>query len=118
MESGVGLAGENLERSLVPQPSSYVIQSPLNVLDKEAKMKDLVCEFTGEWNIDLIGRIYNPAEVSLTFNLPLSKHEEWKGAFRQGSWVIFLEKSIEFKHSRGCQTILLEGIPWYFTNTY
>ena len=67
--------GENIQiwwDRWIPNPSTYKISSPLQLLSREAKVKDLIKEGAGEWDLDLIKQVFLPHEVETILSIPLS----------------------------------------------
>lgn len=56
----------------VPIPSTFCIQSPVSLLDKEAKVCELM-KGNGEWDDLLIKRIFNKEEAEVISSIPLSR---------------------------------------------
>lgn len=55
----------------LPKPSSYAIQSPVHILNREAKVQELFDRATGDWNRSLIQQIFTPNKANLICSLPL-----------------------------------------------
>lgn len=51
-------------------PTSYAVQSPVRVLDREARVKKLIDEEINCWKVSLIKEIFNEEEVSSICSLP------------------------------------------------
>jgi hypothetical protein len=56
----------------IPCQSTYAIQTPPWILDKESKVSSLVDEDTHWWNTTLISEIFSAEEVALIYNIPIS----------------------------------------------
>ncbi|KAG6687379.1 hypothetical protein I3842_11G068200 [Carya illinoinensis] len=56
----------------VPRPSSYMIQSPVSILDKEASVDQLINPQTMQWNLGLIHSIFSEEEANLICKMPIS----------------------------------------------
>jgi hypothetical protein len=56
----------------IPYPSTYTIQSPPRILDKESKVSALIDEDTKWWNPSLVSDIFNADEAALIYNIPIS----------------------------------------------
>jgi ribonuclease HI len=52
-------------------PSSFAIQSPIRILDREATVNDLIDEETRWWNIPLIQEVFLKDEASIICNMPI-----------------------------------------------
>ncbi|XP_042980012.1 uncharacterized protein LOC122310200 [Carya illinoinensis] len=50
----------------VPRLSSYMIQSPVSVLDKEASVDQLINPGTMQWNLDLVHSIFSEEEGTMS----------------------------------------------------
>jgi hypothetical protein len=55
----------------VPSPTSYVIQSPIKILDKEAKVCALVDTSTMWWNISLVKSLFSEEEATMILSMPI-----------------------------------------------
>jgi hypothetical protein len=55
----------------IPYPSTYTIQSPPRILDKESKVSALIDEDTKWWN-SLVSNIFNAKEATLIYNILIS----------------------------------------------
>ncbi|XP_042950231.1 uncharacterized protein LOC122282336 [Carya illinoinensis] len=81
----------------LPRYSTYMIQSPISLLDMDARVAGLINSGTREWKADLIDAIFNLEESKLILSLPISI----RGASDKLMWVvasngIFLVKSAYF----------------------
>jgi hypothetical protein len=56
----------------IPYPSTYTIQSPPRILDKESKVSALIDEDTKWWNPSLVSDIFNADKAALIYNIPIS----------------------------------------------
>jgi hypothetical protein len=68
----------------IPTPTSYMIQSPVNVLPTDACVSALIDEATHGWNVPLLKTIFWPTEVTAICSLVpcpmgLADHRVWKG---------------------------------------
>ena len=74
----------------IPYPSTYAIQTPPWILDKESKVSALIDENTHWWNSSLVSEIFGAEEAALIFNIPISPA-------RQHDTLVWLEtKNGEF----------------------
>jgi hypothetical protein len=55
----------------IPVPSSFAIQSPIRILDREATVNDLIDEETRWWNIPLIQEVFLKDEASIICSMPI-----------------------------------------------
>lgn len=53
-------------------PSFFKAQSPVRILDREARVKELIDEDTGWWNEALVSEIFSIEEAEKICNLPIS----------------------------------------------
>jgi hypothetical protein len=58
----------------IPKPSSFLVQSPCVILNPEAKVKELMDQNMGGWNVELIRSIFHKDEAELICNLPCSRY--------------------------------------------
>jgi hypothetical protein len=56
---------------LIPSPTTFAIQTPMNTLDFEANVCSLIDEDTKWWNTGLIHSIFNQEEAQLICSIPL-----------------------------------------------
>ncbi|KAF5448056.1 hypothetical protein F2P56_033560 [Juglans regia] len=54
-------------------PSSYMVQSPVSTLGREATVAELIDENTGCWNYDLVRESFNKEEVAIFYTIPVSR---------------------------------------------
>ncbi|XP_042984282.1 uncharacterized protein LOC122313374 [Carya illinoinensis] len=57
----------------IPRFSSFKVQSPLKILEPEAKVEKLIEEGCGRWKADLIKEIFTEEEADLILNTPISQ---------------------------------------------
>ncbi|XP_035543621.1 uncharacterized protein LOC118347698 [Juglans regia] len=57
----------------LPSPSSFSIQSPISVLQAEAKVEELIDKQKGEWREDLIRTMFSFNEAEQILSIPLSR---------------------------------------------
>ncbi|XP_059458355.1 uncharacterized protein LOC132187949 [Corylus avellana] len=58
----------------IPYPSTYSIQSPCRILQRDAKVSELIEPTSSRWNIPLIREIFWEEEADLICGLPLSRY--------------------------------------------
>ena len=58
----------------VPRPTSFKIQSPCWIGDKDAKVCSLMGPNRNGWNDQLIGEHFEADEAEIIYNLPLSQY--------------------------------------------
>lgn len=58
----------------LPIPSSFSVQSLVNTLGQQAKVKQLIDPLSGDWNCNLINHIFSPMEATIICSLPLSRN--------------------------------------------
>jgi ribonuclease HI len=82
----------------IPKPSTYLIQSPCQILTEEARVSELMAN--NNWNIPLIRSIFWEDEAEIICSLPLSRYWSkdkliWKGT-KNGEFTVrsayFLEQ--------------------------
>jgi hypothetical protein len=56
----------------IPYPTTYAIQTPPRILDKESTVRSLMDEDTLWWNTTLISEIFSVEEAALIYNVPIS----------------------------------------------
>lgn len=56
----------------LPIPLSYQVQSPVQILDPEARVSSLIDSSTGLWDVALIRSLFWPDEADIICGLPLS----------------------------------------------
>lgn len=56
----------------IQRPTSYCIQSPISLLDENARIVELIDINNHYWKSDLINQIFNPEEVRAIYAIPLS----------------------------------------------
>jgi hypothetical protein len=71
----------------IPSPSTYSIQSPVNILEPDAKVCSLIDEDTRWWNKALVGSIFSKEEVDIICSMPicpLQQHDRmvWAGSVK------------------------------------
>jgi ribonuclease HI len=94
----------------IPRPSTYSIQSPCNILSKEAKVAKLFEEESTKWNKSLIKNIFSVEEEQIICNIPVSKYQQkdkliW-AATTTGEFTVksayHLEKEIQNRKKGEC----------------
>jgi hypothetical protein len=62
----------------IPQMSTHMVQSPLLILDSEAKVEELINHDTHWWKTQLLGEIFSKEDVELILSIPVcaSKQED------------------------------------------
>lgn len=60
---------------MAPNPSSYMVQSPVKILHRFATVHELTDENSGEWDRPLLNQIFIPEEAALISSMPLSRYE-------------------------------------------
>jgi ribonuclease HI len=58
----------------IPRPTTYAIQSLSSLLQRDAKVAELIDPQTKSWNVALIKENFNEQETGLICNLPLSRY--------------------------------------------
>lgn len=53
--------------------STFKVQSPLVVLDEDAKIHELLLEYGKEWNFNLISKIFWDQEANIILSIPISQ---------------------------------------------
>ncbi|KAF5481399.1 hypothetical protein F2P56_002053 [Juglans regia] len=56
----------------IPQPISYKVQSPINQLNDDSTVAELIDEATCRWKTNLVGAVFNSEEAQLICNIPLN----------------------------------------------
>ena len=56
----------------IPMPSTFLVQSPINILPHDAKVQELIVLETKEWNSMLAKEIFREEEAHTILNIPLS----------------------------------------------
>lgn len=54
-------------------PSTYCVQSPVNIFPSCSKVEDLIDRNSVDWKRQLIHQIFTSTEVEIIFTIPLSK---------------------------------------------
>jgi hypothetical protein len=63
-------------------PTSYTIQSPIRILDSDARVRQLIDEDSRWWNTPLIQEIFNPDEAAKICSMvlvPVVRMTGWRG---------------------------------------
>jgi hypothetical protein len=81
-----------------PSPTSYAIQSPIRILDREAQVSALVDNATMWRNISLVRSIFSEEESAMICSMPICPQRQqdrlvWLGT-RNG--VFFCEKCLSY----------------------
>jgi hypothetical protein len=74
----------------LPSPSTYQVQSPVQVLDQEARVSSLIDSGRGWWDVGLIRSMIQLKEAEVIWELflsPLSQHNKfiWGGGLNRGA---------------------------------
>lgn len=56
----------------IPTATTYMVQSPRNVLDRHACVSELIDPDTRQWKDDLIAQVFLEDEVKMIRSMPLS----------------------------------------------
>ncbi|XP_042983184.1 uncharacterized mitochondrial protein AtMg00310-like [Carya illinoinensis] len=56
----------------IARPSSYKVQSPLQVEYATSKVSALIDSTSGEWNMDILRKVFMEEEVDLVSRIPIS----------------------------------------------
>ncbi|XP_042974685.1 uncharacterized protein LOC122306318 [Carya illinoinensis] len=56
----------------LPRPTTYMVQTPINMLDSEARVIELINVENRVWNKDLIEVVFNKEDAELISSLPVS----------------------------------------------
>ncbi|KAF5477145.1 hypothetical protein F2P56_003817 [Juglans regia] len=56
----------------LPQPSSYMVQTPIQVLHAEARVAELITEETKQWNRGLVVSVLGNEVAEVVFKIPIS----------------------------------------------
>lgn len=76
----------------LPNPSSYMVQSPEKIVDGAARVRDLFYQDVHGWNLRLLTQIFNAEEVQVIQSVPISFTKQpdtqvWRGT-RTGLFTI------------------------------
>lgn len=56
----------------IPMPSTFSVQTPINTLPADAKVKDLIDTYTKEWKVTIVKEIFWEEEAQSILKIPLS----------------------------------------------
>ncbi|KAG6626752.1 hypothetical protein CIPAW_15G073500 [Carya illinoinensis] len=56
----------------LPRPISYMVQTPINLLDSEAKVVDLINVENRAWKTNMLDAVFNKEDAELIASLPIS----------------------------------------------
>jgi hypothetical protein len=97
----------------LPNPSTFVIQTPCRILSVDVTVSNLIDPDTKSWNSSLISDIFMEEEAQLICNIPLSPLQPpdkmiWRctknGHFSVRS-AYYMEKDIQASQRNGCSNI-------------
>jgi hypothetical protein len=105
--------GENIKilgDKWLPSPTSHTIQSPVHILNSEAKVWELIDQDTNWWNISLIKEIFMEEEVEMICGLAICPGTQQDRAVSAGSKnglfsvrsAYHLAKEMENRDKGGC----------------
>lgn len=69
----------------LPRPTSFKVQTPVNVLNKDAYFRELIDPISTIWNTNLIKQIFNQEEVNAILSIPISHLVYKKRPY--GNWL-------------------------------
>lgn len=56
----------------LPKPTTFAVRSPCRIIDKDARIVDLIDQSMKRWKLTLISNIFNEEEARAISNIPLS----------------------------------------------
>lgn len=57
----------------IPSPTSFLVQSSIQVLNSDTYVYSLIDFSTGDWNRGLVFQIFNVDEANIIYSIPLSR---------------------------------------------